>query len=102
MVDWIDCVEHCPNWYDIVGYIFKEVSGEVCYKLKRSLKLGHTEHNNKGIYYERTKDNTGKPRRPHDKLVDWIGSGKCGTVSVYRWKICICNSRFPISIWRMT
>jgi hypothetical protein len=48
VVNWIDCVEYCPNWDDTVDDIFKEVSGEVCDKLKRSLKLEHTEHNHKG------------------------------------------------------
>jgi len=102
VVNWIDCVEHCPNWDDIVDDIYEQISGEGCDKLKRSLKLEHTEHNHNGVYYGRTKNNTGKPRRPHDKLVDWFGSRKCCTVSIHRWKVSICNSWIPRSIWRMT
>jgi hypothetical protein len=44
MVDWIDCVEHGSDWHDTVDDIYKRISGEVCDKLKRSLKLEHTEH----------------------------------------------------------
>ena len=44
MVSRIDCVEYGPDWNDIVDVIYKRISGEVCDKLKRSLKLEHTEH----------------------------------------------------------
>jgi len=75
----------------------------VCDKLKRSLKLEHTEHNNNGEYYgQATENNTGKRRRATDKLVDWIGFGKCNTLSIHWWKVSISNSWIPRSIWRVT
>lgn len=45
MVSRIDCVEYDIDCYDTVGYFYKQISGEGCDKLKRSLKLEHTEHN---------------------------------------------------------
>jgi hypothetical protein len=45
MVSRIDCVEYGVDWYDTVDDIYEQISGEVCDKLKRSLKLEHTEHN---------------------------------------------------------
>lgn len=51
VVDWIDCPEYDIDWYDIVDVV-QQMSGEGCFKLKRSLKWKHTEHIQWSYIYE--------------------------------------------------